>query len=487
MLGSFRARLLAGFGIVIVLTLFLSASAFVLLLREQQTEAAEQRIGLLVGPITDRARERELLGWPREVISQDLEQIAAYYEIRILMLDTSGRVVVDTDPRRSLIGLTLDIPDGPVTELGQMEPFQAVRMRTDDADLYLFTLGSQVAASPFPAAPEDSQVVVAVPAGDLNSAWAALLPRLSVAGAGAGAVAVLFAFLFAGRITTPVRAMTRASQAMARGDLDQRIRGEGADEIGQLASAFNQMSAQVARGNRAMRELIANVSHELKTPLTSIQGFSQAMVDGLAKEPEDYSEMAGVIVGETERIRILVDDLLYLSQLESGTLALNLEELSLDGIVQDSASRFRFQADEAEVSVRLALAGATLRADGRRLEQVLANLIDNAIRFAPARSEVLIRTFRLGDDVRIEVHNEGDPIPAESLAHVFDRFYQVDPARSEARHSGLGLSIVHELVQAHGGEVTVQSSRDAGTTFSVRLPIAGPGATAGSRHDTGRG
>ena len=414
MLGSFRARLLAGFGIVIVLTLFLSASAFILLLRQQQTEAAQQRIGILVEPITTEAQRMELIGWSRPAIGASLSEIARYYDIRILMLDQRDKVVIDTEPRQRAIGLTLEIPNSAPTEIGgRMEPFQSVRMTIHGDDLYFFTLSVNPEGPPWPQVPGESQLVLAVPAGDVNSAWAALLPRLSVAGAGAGAVAVLFAFLFAGRITTPVREMTRASQAMARGDLDQRIRGEGDDEIGRLAAAFNQMSTQVARSNRVMRELIANVSHELKTPLTSIQGFGQAMVDGLATKPEDYSEMSGVIVGETERIRVLVDDLLYLSQLESGTLQLSLEQVELDAIVADAAARFRFQADEAEVELRLALAGTTLRADGRRLEQVLANLVDNAIRFAPSGSEVLIRTYLLADQAAIEVNNGGNPIPEE--------------------------------------------------------------------------
>jgi len=475
MLGSFRARLLAGFGIVIVLTLFLSASAFILLLRQQQTESAQQRIGILVEPITTEAQRMQLLGWSRPAISASLEQIATYYDIRILMLDPTDRVIVDTESQHEAIGLTLDIPESELAEIdGRMEPFQSVRMQMNGDDLYFFTLAVNASAAPWPEVPGDSQLVLAVPAADVNSAWAALLPRLSIAGAGAGIVAVLFAFLFAARITTPVREMTRASQAMARGDLDQRIRGEGDDEIGRLAAAFNQMSTQVARSNRVMRELIANVSHELKTPLTSIQGFGQAMVDGLATKPEDYTEMSGVIVGETERIRVLVDDLLYLSQLESGTLQLSLDDVDLDAIVGDAAARFRFQADEAEVNLRLALDGASVRADGRRLEQVLANLVDNAIRFAPVGSEVLVRTYELGADVVLEVHNGGQPIPVESLPSVFDRFYQVDSARAETRHSGLGLSIVQELVQAHGGSVSVQSSRDAGTTFTARLPLAGP-------------
>jgi len=465
MLGSFRFRLLAGFGIVIGLTLFLSASGFVLLLRQQQAEAAEQRIGLLVQPIADKSREMVLLGWPQEVIAKTLQDIAAYYDVRVLILDSSERVVIDTHPKREMLGLTLHLPEARLAASGQMESFQSIRMSAQGADLYLFTTSAETSLA---------RTVVAVPAGDVTAAWSALLPRLSIAGAAASVVAVLFAFLFAARITTPVREMTRASRAMAAGDLDQRITGEGRDEIGQLATAFNQMSSQVARSNRAMHELVANVSHELKTPLTSIQGFSQAMVDGLAKGPEDYTEMSEVVLSETERIRVLVDDLLYLSQIEAGTLRSVFDQVDVDAIVSDAASRFRFQSGEAGVSISLELDGAEVRADGRRLEQVLANLVDNAIRFSPRGGEVQLRTFQLPGEVGIEVHNDGEPIPPEGLPQVFDRFYQADQARSDGRHSGLGLSIVHELVQAHGGVTRVRSSAADGTTFSVRLPIDGP-------------
>ena len=477
MLGSFRLRLLFGFGIVIGLTLFLSASGFVLLLRQQQAEAAEQRIGLLVEPIASSTREMVLLGWPQEVIAAALEDVSAHYDVRVLVLDSSDRVVIDTHPKREMLGLELNLPPAAPVQRGEMESFQSIRMRAQGADLYLFTPSAETSAA---------RTVVAVPAGDVTAAWSALLPRLSIAGAGASGVAVLFAFLFAARITTPVREMTRASRAMAAGDLDQRITGEGRDEIGQLATAFNQMSSQVARSNQAMRELVANVSHELKTPLTSIQGFSQAMVDGLAEEPKDYAEMSGVVLGETERIRVLVDDLLYLSQIEAGTLRSVFDQVDVGAVVSDAASRFRFQAEEAGVSISLKLDGAEVRADGRRLEQVLANLVDNAIRFSPRGGEVQLRTFRLPGEVGVEVHNDGEPIPAEGLPHVFDRFYQADLARSDGRHSGLGLAIVHELVQAHGGVTQVRSSASDGTTFSVRLPINGPGegsGTAESRSD----
>ena len=170
-------------------------------------------------------------------------------------------------------------------------------------------------------------------------------------------------------------------------------------------------------------------------------------------------------------MRGLIEDLLYLSQIEAGQLPIALETMNVDDLVAAAARRFHYQAETAEVEIRMALDGAPVRADERRLEQVLANLMDNAIRYAPAGSEVLLRTVRIPGAVLIEVHNGGTPIPAEDLPHVFDRFYQVDRARTRDGHSGLGLAIVRELVQAHGGTVAVQSEQGAGTVFTVRLPI----------------
>jgi signal transduction histidine kinase len=141
------------------------------------------------------------------------------------------------------------------------------------------------------------------------------------------------------------------------------------------------------------------------------------------------------------------------------------------------ALRFGYQAEVNEVSLRFALQAGVVRADGRRLEQVFTNLIDNAIRFAPRGSEVLLRSYPDGAHAAVEVHNGGEPIPADALPHVFDRFDQGDPSRRRG-HQGLGLAIVQELVQAHGGTVSVQSAYGSGTTFTVRLPAAGPALEA---------
>jgi signal transduction histidine kinase len=475
MLSSFRGRLLAGFAIVITLSLFLLASGFVLLLRQQEADAAQQRIGVLVQPLTNHVVQLEERGFTRMLMRQLLVNEATNYDIRILLLDQDNVVVVDTHTEEGLLGEHIALHTAqPAAGDERIPTFYTQRISVPDEELYLFTAGDP-GRGMMPGGPGTQlRLVVAVPSEDVTSAWARLLPRLAMAGGGAGVVAVIFASLFAARITNPIAQMTRASQAMAHGDLNQRIEVDGDDEVGRLAEAFNLMSSRVSRSDRAMRDLLANVSHELKTPLTSIQGFSQALVDGIADDPEEI----GVLINEeANRIRVLVDDLLYLSEIESGTLRMELDDVDVDEVAAGTLRRFRFPAEEAGVELAFDLQGTLVRADGRRLEQVMANLLDNAIRFSPSGEAVTLRTRAQSDGVLIEVHNRGEPVPEEHLSRIFDRFYQADPSRAGARHRGLGLSIVQELVQAHGGHVTVDSGRERGTTFTIFLPAAGPPST----------
>jgi two-component system phosphate regulon sensor histidine kinase PhoR len=193
---------------------------------------------------------------------------------------------------------------------------------------------------------------------------------------------------------------------------------------------------------------------------------------------------AGIVHQEAERMRSLVDDLLYLSQLEAGQSPLTLDRLDLDAAVAATADRFRYQAEAAGVEIAVDLDGGVVLADGRRIEQVLANLLDNALRFSPSGSLVELTTSHEDGSVIVAVHNWGEPIPPDDLPNIFDRFYQVDRARTRNGHSGLGLAIVRELVQAHGGEVAAQSSPEAGTTFRVRLPaLSADGLPARTRDE----
>ncbi len=474
MLDSLRTRLILSFGLVIALSVVLIAIASLWLLRDHEARSAEERIGHLVQPISSAYDEMAFVGWSAARIEPQLAAYAEFFDVRVLLVGGDDRVIFDSSAADSLIGEVLIVPElnaGSELDTSNGPPYVSSRATVGGRDLFVFASNNPPAAAVLRLLPmTEPKLVIAVPAGDVTEAWAALLPRLLLGGAIAALFAVVVSTLLAQRITRPLVAMTGAAQAMARGDYEQSIEVRGHDEVANLSRAFNQMSAQVNRSNRSMRQLLADVSHELRTPLTSIQGFTQAFADGVVDDPDEARNLAEVVHAEADRMRQLVDDLLYLSRLESGELQIERERVNLDALITATVGRLRFEAEAAGVTVELDLDGAPVIGDERRLEQVCANLIENAIRFAPAGTAVMVRTAHPGDTIVAEVRNDGPPIPPDEVDHLFDRFYQVDRARSGSGHSGLGLAIVAELVQAHEGTVAVRSSSDEGTVFTVSLP-----------------
>jgi signal transduction histidine kinase len=249
------------------------------------------------------------------------------------------------------------------------------------------------------------------------------------------------------------------------------------------------MMREVARSQRTLRDFVANVSHDLRTPLTSIQGFSQAMVDGALRTPDDFADAGRVINEEAERMRRLVEDLLALSKIESGQVKLDFEPAELEILAHQAAERVERRAEEGGVNLALTIDETPMvRADSRWVERAVDNLIDNALKHTPAGGTITLATGimtvppgaqvlspvgrRTGGFGYIAVHNTGSFIPPSDQSRVFERFYQLDKARSASGSgSGLGLAIAQEIIQAHGGWIHVQSSRAGGTEFSVLLPL----------------
>jgi signal transduction histidine kinase len=317
------------------------------------------------------------------------------------------------------------------------------------------------------------RTVVAVPEEDITSAWLDVLPRLGVAGGIALGISVVVAFLLSRSISGPLRQITRASEAMARGKYDQQIDVRGRDEVGRLASAFNTMAREVNRSQSTLRQFLADASHELRTPLTSIQGFSQAMAEGTIETPEGLAESARIINDEAQRMRTLVDDLLDLSRIEGGQAAMQKETLDLADLLRTSVERFERQAQEKGLKIQMEVPDLpSLEGDVRRLEQAFSNLLDNAVRHTPRDGTVAVRAQVVDGTVRVAVQNSGSLIPAEDLPHLFERFYQVNNSGGNEGHSGLGLAIASEVVHAHGGTITARSSEQEGTKFTVTLPLA---------------
>jgi signal transduction histidine kinase len=277
--------------------------------------------------------------------------------------------------------------------------------------------------------------------------------------------------------------MTAATEEIARGNYDQTLDIASSDEVGRLAASFNTMAREVKASRQAQRDFVANVSHELKTPLTSIQGFSQAILDGTADDELNRYRAAEIISSEANRMSRLVDELLDLARIESGQIEMIREPVDLARILGACVEKFALRAREGNVELKLDTSALPLiSGDKDRLAQVFTNLLDNALKHTPPDGRVTIKAQELKEKPRkrepitsmieIAVTDTGPGIPPEDLEHIFERFYQVDKSRAgKNRGIGLGLTIAKQIVEAHGGKIRTESVIGLGTKFTVILPI----------------
>jgi signal transduction histidine kinase len=247
------------------------------------------------------------------------------------------------------------------------------------------------------------------------------------------------------------------------------------------------MMQQVQGSQQAQRDFVANVTHELKTPLTSIQGFAQAILDGTAQNAEEQHRAAQVIYDESDRMRRLVEDLLDLARIDAGQVSFDRQPLDLGALLEAVVERLGVRAAEEGVRIESRLPTLPdLIGDGDRLAQVFTNLIDNAVKHTSQGALVILQGEVEGGWVSIHVDDSGPGIPPDELSRIFERFYQLDKARAGGRERGvgLGLAISREIVQAHGGRLVAQSVLDRGSRFTVQLPIIRPDDTTIVRSTT---
>jgi signal transduction histidine kinase len=296
--------------------------------------------------------------------------------------------------------------------------------------------------------------------------------KLLLAGAVAGFIALFLARILARGMTTPLRDMAQAARRMARGDYGQRVKARSRDEVGQLAEAFNRMAGEMESLERLRRDLVANVSHELKTPISALRARLENLLDGV-EQPDPM--LIAVMLQQTERLSRLVDQLLELSRLESGDVPLTLEPVELSSLVEQVVNEVEVARAGRGIHVRNLVSHdlPLLEADRERLHQVLFNLLDNAFRFSQQGGQVTVRADRENGSCQVSVEDNGPGIPAEHLPFVFERFYRVDQSRS--RHdggTGIGLAIARSVVEAHGGRIWAESHIGEGSRFRFVLPLA---------------
>ena len=290
----------------------------------------------------------------------------------------------------------------------------------------------------------------------------------SVSGVVAGALALAVVWFRARGMTSPLREMVRATESMARGDFSRRVTVTSRDEIGTLARSFNLMASELAETDRVRRDLVANVSHKLRTPITALQAVLENLVDGV--EPPD-PETLRTMLAQVERLGRLVQQLLDLSRLESGGVPLDRRPFELAPMLDHALRETRLHAGAVRLTVSVEPPHLTLDADSERLHQVVANLVENAVRHSPPHSDVVVSARGSGNAVRIEVSDEGPGIPEADATRVFERFYRADSARSSDHGgAGLGLAIARWIVDLHNGEVHVESRSPHGCRMVVTIP-----------------
>ena len=292
------------------------------------------------------------------------------------------------------------------------------------------------------------------------------------------AIIFLFSLIILGTyilfIQHPLRKIIRAAKEYADGNLGYQIEISHSGEIGQLAAALNDMSDRLNKSEENQKKFIANVSHDFRSPLTSIKGYVEAMQDGTIP-PELMEKYLGIISFETERLTDLTEDLLTLSSYDLKGTRLTLENFNLNEVIKNTAESFEGRCVKQHIEFQLLFADYTtiVRADLGKIQQVFYNLIDNAVKFSPDNSTITVETTIQGNKVRISVKDRGIGIPKKDIAKIWDRFYKGDASRGrDKKGTGLGLAIVKEVIQAHGETVSVVSTEGTGTEFIFTLPLA---------------
>lgn len=472
MLASLRSRLLLSYLLVAGLVLALVGAGFFTFLVSNPfgDRIVYQRLETIATTLTLRESAAAPANQLR-AMERLLTLLGGRFQARGLVISSAGEVLLDTNPQAALPSRA------DLTGLAGQPGATQGRYADDSGRLWLYVAR--------PLTPQRT-LVVSAPRLTLRTVSYALalegLPGPLLAAAGLALfVSLVLAWLLARWISAPLRRMSHAARQVAGGDLEAQIRPTGPREAQEVALAFNHMLDEVRRSQRVQRDFVANVSHELKTPLTSIQGFAQAIQDDTASDAQQRKHAAQVIYDEADRLRRLVETLLDLARLESGQSDMARDPIDVARLLTRVADQEAVVAAEKQVQLLRSWAQdlPALVGDEDRLAQVFINLIDNAIRYSPVGSEVRVEAGAAGGSIDVAVIDQGPGIAPKDQARIFERFYKVDKARAsgERRGSGLGLAISQEIVAAHGGRILLESAPGQGSRFSVHLPLSRPDDT----------
>lgn len=485
---SLRTRLLISYLLLLVITLSVFTVTFLVAISTQPAppQATYQQLAGLVRGLNLRDLIQDFNTEnppPRSGIrilefAELLDQFAQTREVRVLLvsLRRDAPSVVLHDSSRLLPSdarLVLRMENYRVSNIGQnlLAQFEYLFGAFNDSDSteWLFSgIHMDIAGqSAILVATERPTQSLQGALASFNTALTAPLVRASLIGL---IVAIILAIAIARTIARPLQAASAAATAVARGDLEQQIPVTGPPEVRAVAQAFNHMSAEVRTTQKAQHDFMANVTHDLKTPLTSIQGYSQAIIDGTVKQPAHAAE---IIYDEASRLARMVIDLTDLTRIQAGQFPLHMTHVDIGQIAGTVTDKLAVVAQGKGITLHKDIpALPVVSGDGDKLVQVFQNLIGNAIKYTPEGGVITVCAAPRSGGVEVAVKDNGMGIPQDELPRIFERFYQVDKARGPSRGTGLGLAIAYEIVQAHRGTLTVQSVEGQGAVFRVWLPVA---------------
>ena len=481
MFNSLRFRLIVSYIVIIAVCLAIIAVALAFLLRSNplNRELTLERLKLDLGNVQRLTQSDFKEGKMPEQVMADLNTRFDTDKTRVIfftgltrrIVADSGNTLANRDLSQASVGVPLRTADGLLTG----------RLNVGDNQLWLYIARAGVG-------PRNVGIVVAQvqqTAGLDSPIYARVLQQLALSGCLGGLLAVLLALLISWSVSSPLRRLASAANAIAQGDYDHRVAIQGPTEVQELAQSFNSMAEQVKASQQSQRDFLANVSHDLKTPLTSIQGFAQAITDGAARDPESVRRSAGVIQDEAQRMSRMVTELLDLARIESGQIVMRREAVHLDAVLRDCANKLALYARQAGVKLETQVPDdlPVITGDGDRLAQAITNLLDNALKHTPEGGKVTLAARSLSGSsivrrgktwpagVEVAVSDTGSGIPPEDLSRIFERFYQVDKSRQRGGGLGLGLAIVRQIVEAHNGIIRAESVVGLGSRFSVTLSL----------------
>lgn len=286
----------------------------------------------------------------------------------------------------------------------------------------------------------------------------------------AGIVGIVLALLFSRNILKPIRELTEATKKMQQGELDQRVDTSSGGEIGKLGESFNELARRLKEQKTLREEMVSDVAHELRNPLSNIQGYLEGLKEGMIDPTKQVFE---TLHQQSLVLNRLVNDLRDVNRAKAGKLNLDKKLLVLEDIISREIKALKAKAEENDVELSQNLNGPNLlEADPERISQVVRNLIDNAITHTPKGGEINIESRTTSGEVVTTVSDDGAGIPEEDLPHIFDRFYRVDKSRSRGTGgTGLGLTIAKEIIESHGGRIMAKSREGKGSTFEFTLPL----------------